>query len=86
VSEVGDMPVWVEEGHNGWVGRSASVEEIDTALERAWQQKGQWPQAGKKSFTLFKEKFPVSAESRFLQQLFQVIRSIDECANPPSYQ
>ncbi|HEX8316439.1 MAG TPA: glycosyltransferase, partial [Flavisolibacter sp.] len=42
-SKVGDMPLWVREGRNGWIANNASVEEIDSAMERAWQQKEQWP-------------------------------------------
>lgn len=69
VSRVGDMPSWVEEGRNGWIAANASVGEIDAVLETAWQQKNQWPQAGRESFARFKEKFPPSPEERFLEQL-----------------
>lgn len=71
VSNVGDMPQWVEEGHNGWIAKDASVAEIGAALEKAWQQKEHWPQAGIESFHRFREKFPPSAEDLFLQQLVQ---------------
>ena len=73
VSRVGDMPYWVEEGRNGWVANNASVKEIDAVMERAWQQKEYWQQAGEQSFFLFKEKFPASPEQKFLQQLHQTL-------------
>jgi glycosyltransferase involved in cell wall biosynthesis len=71
VSNVGDMPYWVEDGRNGWVAKNASVAEIRAVLEKAWQEKETWPRAGQHSFDLFKEKFPASAEDRLLQQLLQ---------------
>ncbi|HUC82746.1 MAG TPA: glycosyltransferase family 4 protein [Flavisolibacter sp.] len=73
VSRVGDMPRWVEEGHNGWLAKDATVEGIDAALEKAWQNKERWPQAGAASFAIFQEKFPASAEERLLKQLQQAI-------------
>lgn len=75
VSRVGDMPRWIMEGRNGWVSSDASVEAIDAVMDRAWQQKEQWPQAGEQSFLLFREKFPESPEDRFLQQLKKVCNS-----------
>lgn len=74
VSHVGDMPQWVEEGRNGWIAKDASVAEIDAALEKAWQQKEHWQQAGIESFHRFREKFPPSVEGVFLQQLMEVIK------------
>ena len=73
VSRVGDMPYWIEEGRNGWVANNASVKEIDAVMERAWQQKEYWQQAGEQSFFLFREKFPASPEQKFLQQLHQTL-------------
>ena len=69
VSAVGDMPYWVEEGRNGWVAKDASVAEIRAVLEKAWRQRESWPEAARQSFSLFREKFPASAEDRLLQQL-----------------
>lgn len=69
VSRIGDMPKWVIDGENGWVAEDASVEQINQALERAWQQKEKWALAGEKSFEVFNKKFPASVELRLLQQL-----------------
>lgn len=69
VSDVGDMPVWVREGVNGFVSPDASVDSINETLERAWQQKNSWPVMGAKSFEIFKEKYPAAVESFFLTQL-----------------
>jgi glycosyltransferase involved in cell wall biosynthesis len=69
VSNVGDMPLWVEEGVNGWISENASIEQIDAILEKAWQARDRWEEMGKASFQLFKERFPSIPEAHFLKQL-----------------
>lgn len=69
VSEVGDMPVWVKEDINGFVSPDASIESINATLEKAWNNRNSWPEMGKKSFEIFKEKYPVAIEASFLKQL-----------------
>jgi glycosyltransferase involved in cell wall biosynthesis len=69
VSNIGDMPLWVHENENGWVSKDASVEEINKALEKAWNKRNDWNKMGENSFSVFKERFPQSAEQYFLDQL-----------------
>ena len=69
VSNLGDMPEWVNENENGWISENASVEAIDTTLEEAWQNRHRWAEMGKASFRLFREKFPAVPEAYFLEQL-----------------
>ena len=69
VSNIGDMPLWVQENKNGWVSKNASVEEIDKVLEKAWSERSNWSEMGKKSFSIFKERYPPSPEQYFLDQL-----------------
>lgn len=69
VSDVGDMPKWVIENNNGWVGPDASVDAIDKTLERAWQNRNNWAEMGIASFQLFQKKFPATPEAYFLQQI-----------------
>lgn len=69
VSDVGDMPKWVQESVNGWIGANASVETIDQTLEKAWADREKWEEMGRASFAIFKEKFPQSPEQYFLQQI-----------------
>ena len=68
-SRIGDMPLWVEQGRNGWISRNAQATEIDHTLELAWQQRASWPEMGRASFTIFREKFPGSPEKHFLDIL-----------------
>jgi glycosyltransferase involved in cell wall biosynthesis len=69
VSDVGDMPKWVEEGKNGWISADASVQLIDGTLEKAWQKREGWEEMGRNSFQLFREKFPAIPEKYFLEQV-----------------
>jgi len=68
-SKIGDMPYWINEGENGWISKDASAGEIDATLERAWQQREEWPKMGENAFATFKRKFPASAEENLLQQI-----------------
>jgi glycosyltransferase involved in cell wall biosynthesis len=72
-SRIGDMPDWITEGENGWISSGASIEQIDSALERAWQQREQWPRMGENAFATFKRKFPASAEDKLLEQIEEII-------------
>ena len=63
VSDIGDMPLWVEDGLNGWVAPDASTESINNILEIAWQQKNNWEQMGRNAFDTFTKKFPASVEA-----------------------
>ena len=66
VSDVGDMPLWVKDDMNGWVVSKADPIEIDTALEKAWQQRDRLEEMGKLSFRIFKEKYPANSIEFFL--------------------
>jgi glycosyltransferase involved in cell wall biosynthesis len=69
VSDIGDMPDWVNEEENGWISRNASVEEIDATLEKAWGQRHRWAEMGESSFSLFQSKYPSSAEEKLLDEI-----------------
>ena len=63
VSDIGDMPLWVDDGVNGWVSPDASIDSITNVLEKAWQQKDNWEQMGRNAFDTFTRKFPTSVEA-----------------------
>ncbi len=64
VSNVGDMPVWVQDGFNGFVCTDTSEHGIDLALEKCWQQKNNWEVMGKISFGIFTKKYPQPYEEK----------------------
>jgi glycosyltransferase involved in cell wall biosynthesis len=67
VSHVGDMPLWIKEGVNGWLTGKVTSESISETLERAWNEKNRWMQMGRKSFDLFKEKTPADPVKHFIK-------------------
>jgi len=69
VSNIGDMPDWVQENINGWIAPDASIENIDKVLEVAWRKRNDWNEMGRSSYDLFMKKFPVCIEEKFLQQI-----------------
>lgn len=57
VSNVGDMPLWVND-ENGFVCQDISIHTLDDTLEKAWQSKHQWKDLGKEAFLTFKKMYP----------------------------
>ena len=43
---VGGIPDLLVEGETGWLARSTEVTDVADTLERAWEQRPQWPQLG----------------------------------------
>ena len=66
VSHVGDMPLWINEGVNGWLAEKVCVEEIDRVLENAWQQRNKLEEMGRESYKIFKQKYPEHPVEYFL--------------------
>ena len=69
VSNVGDMPVWVEDGINGFVCNGTLEKTIDQTLEKCWQQKDNWTIMGKNAFETFIKKYPQPYEERIAEIL-----------------
>lgn len=73
VSKVGDMPVWVEEGVNGFICPAVSIEGIDEVMENCWQQKNNWTAMGKNAFNTFLKKYPQPYEEKIADILDRFI-------------
>jgi glycosyltransferase involved in cell wall biosynthesis len=58
VSNVGDMPLWIRDGKNGYIAPEVSQAAIDKTLERAWQEREKWEQMGLEAHRVFKTKYP----------------------------
>lgn len=65
VSHVGDMPVWIHHGKNGYIAGSVTPEGMDEALEQAWQNKENWKQMGLEAHRVFIEKYPQPYEKYY---------------------
>ncbi len=67
ISNIGDMPQWLN--GNGWICENAFAGAIEKQLENAWQEKEKWEMMGKRSYALFKNKFPPSVEADLLRKM-----------------
>jgi glycosyltransferase involved in cell wall biosynthesis len=69
VSNVGDMPLWVENDINGWVAEDASIEKISEVLEIAWSKREQWELMGKHGFDFFRKNYPTNVAFEFIKKV-----------------
>jgi hypothetical protein len=68
VSNVGDMPLWVTEKHNGWICPQVTKATILQTLEKLWEARADWAQMGANSFLKFQTDFPANTLAYFLKQ------------------
>jgi len=66
VSNVGDMPDWIQDGVNGYISPAVSETAIDTKLEQAWNDRENWQQKGETAFASFRQNYPVPYESYYV--------------------
>jgi glycosyltransferase involved in cell wall biosynthesis len=64
VTNLGDMPVWINDGENGFVCNDLTEIEIDCTLENCWLQKNKWPLIGQNAFDTFTKKYPQPYEKK----------------------
>lgn len=69
VSRVGDMPVWIADGQNGYLADELSTNGMDRVLERAWTDQANWEEMGKRAYDRFLEKYPQPYEA-FYEKIF----------------
>lgn len=65
VSDVGDMPLWIQDGKQGYVVPVVTESMIDQVLERAWNERDKWQQMGMEAFSIFRQKYPQPYESHY---------------------
>jgi glycosyltransferase involved in cell wall biosynthesis len=46
VTDVGGHKEWISEGEEGFIAEGAAIDAISSAMERAWQARGQWAAMG----------------------------------------
>ncbi|UEG50916.1 glycosyltransferase family 4 protein [Ferruginibacter lapsinanis] len=69
VSNVGEMPKWVQNGITGFVSEGATIEDIDATLEECWLQRNDWKTLGENAYTVFTEKYPQPYEAKMVELL-----------------
>ena len=65
-SNTGDMPLWINDGVNGWIANEVTPASIDEVLEKAWESRHLLGSMGKSSFDIFTKKYPADPVSHFL--------------------
>ena len=75
VSAVGDMPLWIQHGQQGFVVPKVEEPNIDKVLEEAWQQRENWEQMGINAFNMFHQKYPQPYEPYYEKLLTGLINN-----------
>ena len=65
-SNVGDMPLWINDDVNGWIANELTADAVDAVLEKAWQNRSNLEAMGKESFNIFTKKYPADPVTYFL--------------------
>ena len=78
VSPVGDMPLWVRNGENGWITKDSTSDQMEIVLEMAWNNRTRWEAMGKKSFEIFTSQYPQVVEENFLEKVQVLVNKEEE--------
>ncbi|MEJ8756640.1 glycosyltransferase family 4 protein [Pontibacter sp. H259] len=65
VTNVGGAAELIEEGYNGYIAEVATVESIESALDRAWENRQNWEKLGKQAAIKIKSEYPDDAVAYF---------------------
>ena len=69
VSNVGDMPQWVQNDVNGFICKDVTIEDMDATLEACWLQQDNWKTLGENAYQIFTEKYPQPYEEKMVELL-----------------
>lgn len=72
VSRVGDMPLWIGHGKNGYIAPAVTEQAIDATLQQAWAEKDNWKQMGQEAHRVFREKYPQPYEQYYANLLLNL--------------
>jgi glycosyltransferase involved in cell wall biosynthesis len=61
VTNVGGATELIEDGYNGFVADAPTASSLDSALEKAWEQKERWEELGKNAGATIRKKYPEDA-------------------------
>ena len=75
VTNVGGVKELIEDGVNGFIAEYPSVKAIDEALERAWQNRGDWEAMGIKARQTITAKHPDDATHYFIGQISPLLQN-----------
>ena len=73
VADAGGTSEILQDGVHGFLARSASISEMDAALERAWQRRDQWQQIGVVAGEHLRSLYPSDPCSVFADHLESIL-------------
>lgn len=71
VTDVGGAAELIEEGYSGFIAGAPTVDAVEAALERAWQQRNHWKEMGLNAAAGLKTKYPADAVAYFNEQILK---------------
>lgn len=77
VTNVGGNAELIEEGKTGFVAGSCSLENLDAAMERAWQKRDCWSEMGVEASETIRSMMPADPVEEFVRRLLQLARPPD---------
>ena len=69
VTDVGDSALLILENKTGWVSTACSVNALDNALEKAWEQQSNWMKMGEQAKKVSSDFIEKNAGETFFLQL-----------------
>ena len=76
VADAGGTAEILEDGVHGFLASSASITEMDAALERAWQKRDQWQQIGVTAAEHIRNLYPPDPCSVFADHLESILNRL----------
>lgn len=71
-TNVGGNGEIIEDNINGFLAAAATEADIDEALERAWERRGEWREIGQLAATRIRELVPANPASEFADRLMEI--------------
>jgi glycosyltransferase involved in cell wall biosynthesis len=75
VTDVAGNTELLEDGISGFVAAAPTVQHLDDAMERAWEQRARWQEMGLAGRAVAQANFPQDPAAVFAQSLVELARS-----------
>ena len=73
VTNVGRAAELIDDNHSGFIAPAATVELVDEALERAWQQRHQWYAMGQLAASAIRERHSLRPAEDFAERILRLV-------------
>jgi glycosyltransferase involved in cell wall biosynthesis len=76
VTDVGGNAEVIEDGVTGFLAPAAAETDVDDALERAWQRRGEWQAMGERAAKRIRELVPADPAAAFADKLVEIASAL----------